>query len=96
MIMVTLKFALLALMVLNADLRMNFTKREISQKIQEQISYFLYEADVGKDADARDYEVSYDKIKALGYGAKMDIHRGIKELIDVLKHIHITNEWRNI
>jgi len=78
------------------DGTMNYTKKEICDLLNEMHPYFLYEADVGADADARDYEVSYDKINALGYHAKVNMDEGMRELIDVLSLIRITNEWRNI
>ena len=74
---------------------MNYTKREIALKIREHIPYYLHEADIGSDADARDYEVSYKRIQALGFRAQTGLDEGILELKKVLEHISITNEWRN-
>lgn len=77
------------------DNSMNFTKRDIAHIIKEKIDYYLYEADFGEDLDKRDYEVSYEKINQLGYETLIGIHEGIDELIKILTHIYITNEWRN-
>lgn len=77
------------------DNSMNYTKHEIATSIQEHVPYYLHEADVGEDLDKRDYEVSYDRINKLGYKAQVDLHTGIGELVNVLRHIKITNEWRN-
>lgn len=77
------------------DDEMNYTKREIAHLIKDQVDYHLYEADVGSDIDARDYEVSYDRIKSLGYACTIDMRKGISELVKVLKHIKITSDWRN-
>lgn len=77
------------------DNTMNYTKREIAEAIGEQVNFYLHEADVGEDLDKRDYEVSYDRINALGYKAEVDLQTGIRELVGVLRHIRITNEWRN-
>ena len=37
----------------------------------------LYFADVGSDEDKRDYEVSYRRIRELGFSLEVDIHRGL-------------------
>jgi len=74
---------------------MNFTKRDVAQKINDYIDYYLHEADIGEDKDKRDYEVSYEKIKKLGYQTQIDMDDGIRELIKILRHIHIKSEWKN-
>lgn len=77
------------------DETMNYTKKQAALKIREFYDFYLHEADVGEDMDKRDYEVSYKKIKKLGYGSGVSLEGGIKELIKVLKHLKIINEWRN-
>lgn len=74
---------------------MNYTKRDIAKKIEEYTDYYLHEADVGEDKDKRDYEVSYEKIRKVGYETSIDLDQGIQELIKVLKHIYIKSEWKN-
>ncbi len=78
------------------DASMNHSKRDVAKIIQEFVDYYLHEADVGEDRDKRDYEVSYDKIHKLGFETTVTIRQGIEELIKVLRHIRITNEWRNV
>lgn len=77
------------------DGNMNYTKKDVALSIQKKVDYFLYEADIGEDLDKRNYEVSYDKIKNLGYTAKINLKDGIEELIKVLTPLSITDEWRN-
>ena len=77
------------------DESMNFTKKDIADLIKEKVDYYLHEAAIGEDLDKRDYEVSYKKIKDLGYQAKTTIHEGMDELVKVLKYLTIYNEWRN-
>ncbi len=77
------------------DDSMNYTKKEIALFIKSKVDYYLHEADIGEDLDKRDYEVSYKKINKLGFKAKIDLETGVNELIKVLKHIKITDEWRN-
>ena len=42
---------------------MNFTKEDVARKILEHVDYYLHFAEVGSDADQRNYEVSYEKIR---------------------------------
>lgn len=77
------------------DNKMNFTKRDVAKEIRKHLEFYLHEADVGEDLDKRDYEVSYEKINVLGFQAEVTFEQGIKELIKVLRHIKVTNEWRN-
>ncbi|MFA5512411.1 MAG: SDR family NAD-dependent epimerase/dehydratase, partial [Candidatus Kapaibacterium sp.] len=74
---------------------LNYTKKQIALTLKDYLDFYLHEADVGEDLDKRDYEVSYEKINKLGFEITVDLHQGIEELIKVLRHIHITNEWRN-
>jgi len=69
---------------------MNYTKKEVCELIKEQIPdvYFHY-ADIGEDADKRNYQVSYDKINNLGFEVSVGVEQGIQELkkcIDLIQH----------
>ena len=75
---------------------LNYTKREIAKIIQQKIDYNLYEADIGQDADKRDYEVSYEKIRSRGYDIETDLNRGIDELIKVIPLFNEHSPFRNI
>lgn len=77
------------------DEKMNYTKREVALKILKKIEYYLHEADIGEDLDKRDYEVSYRKIRDIGFNSVVYLDEGIDELIKVLSHLYIINEWRN-
>lgn len=77
------------------DDRGNYTKHDIAKMIRERIPYYLHEADIGSDVDARDYTVSYDKIKALGYEWTITVEEGIEELAKVMKFVRFHNPWRN-
>jgi len=78
------------------DDSMNYTKREVAQVIKRHLDFYLHEAQVGEDLDKRDYEVSYEKINRLGFKTAVTLDEGVAELVKVLRHIKITNEWRNI
>ena len=60
---------------------MNFTKEDVARKILEHVDYYLHFAEVGHDADQRNYEVSYEKIRKKGFETTIDLDRGIAELV---------------
>lgn len=76
---------------------MNFSKKEICEIIKREIPsvYFNY-ADIGEDADKRNYQVSYEKINKLGFNTEIDILTGIKELIKCNKLIKTNNPYYNV
>ncbi len=75
---------------------MNFTKEDIARLLQSKLDFHLYFADVGSDEDKRDYEVSYRRIRALGFSLEVDIHRGLGELLAGLRMIRIRNPYSNV
>ena len=77
------------------DNSMNYTKKEVAQKIAKFVEFYLHEADIGEDLDKRDYEVSYKLINGLGFKAEVTLEDGIEGLIKVLNHVNIISEWRN-
>ena len=77
------------------DESLNFTKGEIAKMIQKYHDYYLHEAEVGEDKDKRDYSVSYEKIKNLGFKADISMEDGIKELIKVMPMITEESMFRN-
>ncbi len=77
--------------------KMNYSKKEVCELIKGQIprTYFNY-ADVGEDADKRNYMVSYDKIKELGFDTTLSVEEGIIELIKTIPLIKIESSYHNI
>lgn len=75
---------------------LNFTKEDIVRLLQTKLEFHLYFADVGKDDDKRDYEVSYARIRGLGFQTQVDIHRGMEELIRGLRLVRIRNPYSNV
>lgn len=64
----------------------NISKNELCKEIQKQLPDFVFsEADLGKDPDQRNYEVSNAKIEKLGFKPKVTLQDGITELIAGLK-----------
>ncbi|XP_068695302.1 GDP-D-glycero-alpha-D-manno-heptose dehydrogenase-like [Montipora capricornis] len=67
------------------DENMNFSKSGIASLIQEAVPECrITESNNGEDKDKRDYQVSYRKIKELGYSSSVTVEEGIEELLKIL------------
>ncbi len=75
--------------------KMNYSKREVCEMIKEKTDCYVHYADFDGDADKRDYVVSYDKIRRLGYTTTITVEEGIDELIRVFPLVKIHNKYRN-
>ena len=75
---------------------MNFTKEDVARKILDHVNYYLHFAEVGSDADQRNYEVSYEKIRAKGFETTVDLDRGIAELVRAAQMIQFQNPFANV
>ena len=75
---------------------LNYTKEDIVLLLKDRLDFLVHFAEIGKDADRRDYEVDYSKIRSTGFMTQIDIHTGLKELIDALKLMPIKNPYSNV
>jgi nucleoside-diphosphate-sugar epimerase len=75
---------------------MNFTKEDVARQILKHVDYYLHFAEVGTDADRRNYEVSYEKIRGKGFETTIDLDRGISELVRAAKLIEFQNPFANV
>ena len=75
---------------------MNFTKEEIARQVMKHVNFYLHFAEVGTDADQRNYEVSYEKIRAKGFETTIDLDRGIAELARACNLIEFSNPFANV
>lgn len=71
------------------DESMNMTKMEVAKMIEANVEGCnITESNNGEDKDKRDYAVSYQKIRALGFKAEVSMEAGIRELLKIIPHIH--------
>lgn len=78
------------------DNKLNYKKIDIANIIKESTGCFIFEANVGKDLDQRDYEVSYEKINNAGFKCQDSLENTIGGLIKAIKCINITNKYSNV
>lgn len=72
-----------------------FSKEEICEIIKKYTDVYIHYAEIDGDQDKRNYVVSFKKINDLGYFTTIDIHQGIKELIESYKAIQLVNPYSN-
>src|SRR5207302_5476448 len=75
---------------------MNFTKEDVARQIMKHVDYYLHFAEVGTDADQRNYEVSYEKIRRKGFETTVDLDRGVAELVRAVTLIEFQNPFANV
>jgi len=78
------------------DESMNFTKEQVALKVREFVPFYLHFADIGTDADSRDYDVSYEKIRQLGYRTEVTLDAGIGELVRAMDVLDIFDPYSNV
>merc|ERR1711876_127714 len=70
------------------DESMNLTKMEVAKLIEKNVEGCSITEGKGTDADKRDYEVSYAKIKKLGHKTvTVTVDQGIRELLKIIPHL---------
>ena len=74
---------------------MNYSKQEICEKIQKHVECYVHYADVGEDADKRNYVVSYKKVNEVGYSTLISVEDGVRELLRAFDVIRVGNPYRN-
>jgi nucleoside-diphosphate-sugar epimerase len=74
---------------------MNYSKRDICELISKKTGAYIHYADVGEDADKRNYVVSYKKINSLGFDTTVSVKAGVDELLRALEAVTIHNPYSN-
>ncbi len=77
------------------DESMNYSKEDVANILRKKVDYYLHFADVGHDLDQRDYKVSYEKIRDLGFQCDVTMEKGLDELIKFFNIVEIPNPFAN-
>jgi len=75
---------------------MNYNKEDVALLIKKKVDYYLHFAEIGKDEDQRNYEVSYAKIRGKGFKTEIDMETGVDELIQAADMLVLRNEFSNV
>ena len=80
------------------DEKLNLTKIEVCSLLQRLIPGTVVEEMEGQDKDKRDYEVSYARIRKLGFCAEVSLENGVSELIGYVSEISLeeVQQARNV
>lgn len=74
---------------------MNYSKKDICELIKKKTKAYIHYADVGQDADKRNYFVSYKKIRNFGYRTTVSVEQGITELIKAFEAVEVHSPYSN-
>ena len=77
------------------DDSMNYSKEAVCNMIAGKTGAFVHFEEIGQDADKRNYIVSYEKIKKLGFSTHVGMEQGINEIIEALKVIDFQDSYVN-
>lgn len=77
------------------DNALNHTKEDVCLLIKKKTDYYLHFAEIDKDVEKRNYEVSYAKLADLGFRTNISMEQGIEELVKVIQVLNIQNEYGN-
>ena len=75
---------------------LNYTKEDIVMLLKDRLDFLVHFAEIGTDADKRDYEVDYSRIRNTGYHTEIDIQKGLDELVHALPLLPIKNPYSNV
>jgi nucleoside-diphosphate-sugar epimerase len=64
--------------------RLNLSKRQLAEMIRKRIDFEIIEAEAS-DQDVRNFEVSFDRAKALGFDCQIEMDFGLAELIKLYR-----------
>jgi len=74
----------------------NLSKEELALKVKEMVpNFYIHFSEVGSDPDKRNYIVSNQRLREVGFVAKRSLDEGIKELIKGYQLMH-RKEFKNI
>jgi nucleoside-diphosphate-sugar epimerase len=75
---------------------LNISKRNLAALITKETGARFHFADIGHDGDHRDYEVSFEKIRSLGYQTTVTLEQGVKEVAQAAQVVRVRNPYANV
>ena len=75
--------------------KLNYTKRQVAEIIKQDTGAYVHYADYDNDVEKRNYHVSYEKVRGVGFKTKVSIEDGIRELIRGMELVKISNPFIN-
>ena len=73
----------------------NFTKIEVINLVNKYVDFNIIQNDFAEDQDKRNYKVSYEKIKNIGFVSKVSLDDGIQDLIKTVRIFKEYSIYRN-
>jgi nucleoside-diphosphate-sugar epimerase len=73
---------------------LNWTKRELAEYVGQLTGCLIHYAEIGTDADQRDYEVDYSRWYGEGFTPDYTIEYGINQVIRATPLIHIVHQYQ--
>jgi len=74
---------------------LNYSKLEIAELIQKQVDFKIIDSDI-KDNDVRNFIISFDKIKEVGFKPRKTLEDGIKELVKLFRFYEYHSHFKII
>ncbi len=75
--------------------KLNYTKRQVAELIKKETNAYVHYADYDNDVEKRNYHVSYEKVRKLGFKTSISIEAGVHELVRGMELIRISNPYIN-
>jgi nucleoside-diphosphate-sugar epimerase len=75
---------------------LNISKEQLAQKIQEYVDYNPIFVDFDSDIDQRNYQVSYDKLRKVGFETHVALDQGIDELVRAYRTLDMVSPFGNV
>lgn len=76
--------------------KLGYSKEDICNLISKYLKVYIHYNEIDKDADQRNYSVSYEKINSLGFEATLTAEDGIRELIRTIPALNIKSQYSNV
>lgn len=76
--------------------RMNFTKKELAEKISEFTGCFLHFTELREDPDKRNYFISFKRIQEVGFDPQVGWEQGLRELHQGLQTLRWDIPFANV